>query len=481
MTSPSNASTDVEGLDDILRGGLPRDRIYLLKGQPGAGKTTLALQFLRAGAKRGERVLYFTLSESREELLAVAQSHGWTLEGIEVFELQHASLETGQYTMYHPSEVELGRAMETLLAEVRRVQPARVVFDSLSEIRLLAQAPLRYRRQILDLKLQFAGTHCTVLLLDDHSGEVDNHLESLAHGVISLESHSPVYGGTRRRLEVVKLRGVAYRGGFHDFTIERGGIEVFPRIIAAEHQPGHSPGRLSSGVAELDELVGGGLNHGTATLLLGPAGSGKSALATQFALSSAKKGELAVYLTFDETVGTFFARSDSLGMPVRAQVTAGNLRVQQIDPAEKSPGELGHTIRLAVERDKARVVVIDSLTGYLNAMPEERFLMNQLHELLSFLGQHGVVTILVATQHGLIGSAMRSPIDVSYLADGVILLRYFESGGEIRNAISCLKKRSGPHERTLHAFSMSAEGIHVGGSLADYHGILGGIPDHVGV
>ncbi len=479
MTTPNLADTAIEGLDDILRGGLPRDRIYLVKGQPGTGKTTLALQFLLAGAAKGERVLYITLSETGEELGGVAASHGWSLGDLTLFELKHAEPAQAQYTMYHPSEIELGRSMETLLAEVRRVKPTRVVFDSLSEIRLLAQQPLRYRRQILDLKHYFAGSQCTVLLLDDHSGEMDNHLESLAHGVISLERHSPIYGSTRRRLEVVKLRGVKYPGGFHDFTIERGGLHVFPRLVAAEYQPGFERGRLLTGVTELDEMLGGGLDYGTGTLILGPAGSGKSALATQCAVAAAQAGGSAAIYTFDESLGTLFARSDSLGLPVREFEKSGRIHVQQIDPAEMSPGEFGRTVRRAAEQG-ARVIVIDSLTGYLNSMPEERFLLNQLHELLSFLGQHGVVTLLVATQHGLIGSGMVTPVDVSYLADGVILLRYFEAGGSVRNAISVLKKRGGKHERTLREFMLGAGGPRIGPPLKDFHGILTGVPDYVG-
>jgi circadian clock protein KaiC len=478
MTTSNLADTTIEGLDDILRGGLPRDRIYLVKGQPGTGKTTLALQFLLAGAARGERVLYITLSETGEELRGVAASHGWSLSDLALFELKHAEPFQGQYTMYHPSEIELGRSMETLLSEVQRIKPMRVVFDSLSEIRLLAQQPLRYRRQILDLKQHFSGSQCTVLLLDDHSGEADNHLESLAHGVILLERHSPTYGGTRRRLEVVKLRGVKFAGGFHDFTIERGGLQVFPRLVAADHQPGFEPGRLKTGVAELDEMLGGGLDHGTGTLILGPAGSGKSALATQCAVAAVNGGGSAAVFTFDESVETLFARSDSLGIPVREHAKSGRIHVQQIDPAEMSPGEFGRTVRRAAEQG-ARVIVIDSLTGYLNSMPEERFLLNQLHELLSFLGQRGVVTLLVATQHGLIGSGMITPVDVSYLADGVILLRYFEAGGAVRNAISILKKRGGRHERTLREFILG-RGLEIGPPLKDFHGILTGVPDYTG-
>ncbi|MDP9002107.1 MAG: circadian clock protein KaiC [Myxococcota bacterium] len=454
--------------------------MYLLKGSPGTGKTTLALQFLLAGAERGERALYITLSETGDELRSVAASHGWALEGISLFELEHAAPSRGHYTMYHPSEIELGRSIETLLDEVRRLKPLRVVFDSLSEIRLLAQQPLRYRRQILDLKHHFAGTECTVLLLDDHSGGADDHLESLAHGVIALERSSPVYGGTRRRLEVVKLRGVDFRGGYHDYTIQRGGLHVYPRLVAAEHQGQPKGGKLRTGVGTLDELLGGGLDYGSATLLVGPAGSGKSAIAGQCALAAALSGEASAIYTFDESVRTLLARADGMGMGLREHMTAGRIQVRQIDPAEMSPGQFAHHVCCAVENDRARVIVIDSLTGYLNSMPEERFLLNQLHELLAYLGHRDIVTLLVATEHGLVGPATATPVDVSYLADSVILLRYFESGGRVRNAISVFKKRGGAHERTLREFSLSNRGIQIGSPLQEFQGILTGSPSYVG-
>jgi len=478
VRSLDHASTTIQGLDAILGGGLPRDRIYLLKGAPGTGKTTLALQFLLAGAARGETGLYITLSETREELRGVVESHGWSLDQLAVFELEHGARACEQYTMYHASEVELERTMEKLLAEVRRVKPTRVVFDSLSEIRLLAEEPLRYRRQILDLKQHFAGTECTVLLLDDYDTEADNHLESLAHGVIALQRHAPSYGGARRRLEVVKLRGVKFSGGFHDFTIERGGLEVYPRLVAAQYPPSSPRGRLLTGVVRLDQMLGGGLDYGTATLLLGPAGSGKSALAGQCAVAAANAGHAAAIFTFDESTGTLFARADALGMPLRAHADAGKILVQQIDPAEMSPGRFVHIVQSAVEASKARVIVIDSLTGYLNAMPEERYLLDQLHELLTYLGHQGVITLLVATQHGLIGTSMLSPVDVSYLADTVILFRYFEARGRVTPAVSVLKKRTGAHERVLCELSMSDHGIEVGDALEQYHGVLTGVPSH---
>ena len=478
---PPSASTGIAGLDDVLQGGLPRDRIYLIKGQPGVGKTTLALQFLLAGVEAGETGLYITLSETKQELFGVAASHGWSLEKLSLFEMStaRAASQRPEYTMYHPSEVELNEAMATLLAEADRLKPARIVFDSLSEIRLLAQQPLRYRRQVLALKDHFAGTHCTVLLLDDHSAEADGHLESLSHGVIDLQRHSPVYGSARRRLEIVKLRGVQFRDGFHDFSIERGGLRVFPRLVAADHHPGYARGTLSSGIPALDQLLGGGLDRGTATLVIGPAGSGKSALASQYVAEAAANGEQAVIYTFDESLETLLARADALESPLRRQLEAGKVMVQQVDPAEMSPGHFAHEVRTMVERDRARIVVIDSLTGYLNAMVEENFLLNQMHELLSYLGQNGIVTVLVATQHGLIGTAMQNPVDVSYLADTVILLRYFESRGCVRNAISVVKKRSSRHERTIREFTLD-KGIHVGEPLRDFHGVLTGVPMFTG-
>lgn len=478
----SKAAFAIEGLDEVLRGGLPRGRLYLLKGRPGVGKTTLALQFLLSGLKEGERGLYITLSETGDELRDVARSHGWDLAGISLFELQAAEaqqLADEQYTMYQPSEIELKEAMRTLLDEVRRVNPDRVVFDSLSEIRLLAHEPLRYRRQILALKQHFAGKECTVLLLDDHSAELPDDLESLVHGVIALERTAPIYGAARRRMEVAKLRGVSYRDGFHDFVIERGGLRVFPRLVASEHAKPFRFESVPSGVSALDELLGDGLDRGTATLLIGPAGSGKSALATQYCIAGAERGERAAIFTFDESLPTLFARTESLGMPLAHHVEAGRIAVRSVDPVETSPGRLAHDVKCAVERDGTRVLVVDSLTGYLNAMPEERFLLPQLHELLAYLGQRGVVTILVATQHGLIGN-MANPVDASYLADSVVLLRYYEAAGAVHNAISVVKKRSGYHERTIREFALGSKGITIGKPLRDFHGVLTGVPTYFG-
>ncbi len=478
---PATVPTGISGLDDILRGGLPCNRIYLVKGAAGTGKTTLGLQFLIAGAQRGEACLYISLSETTEEMNVVAASHGWTLENISMVELPRVAgeAEDTEYTMYHSAEVELSKVMAFLLAEVERVRPARIVFDSLSEIRLLAEEPRRYRRQVLHLKQHLLGMNCTVLLIDD---QVDNRqLDSLANGIISLERHTPLYGGVRRRLEVVKLRAVAFRDGSNDCAIVRGGIQVYPRLVASEHQTSFEHGTLSSGVVEIDNLLGGnGLDRGTSTLVLGPTGTGKSALAAQFTMTAAGRGERAVIYSFDEVPGTMFHPSSALGAKLRAHAEADRIRVRHVDPAETSPGQLVWELRDAVEHGAARVVVIDSLTGYLSAMADEKLLPEQLHELFTFLNESGVVTIMIATQHGIIGPSITTPLDVSYLADTVVLLRYFEAAGRVRNAISVIKRRSGDHERTIREFALGPRGIVVGEPLRNFHGVLTGSPTYTG-
>jgi circadian clock protein KaiC len=440
----------------------------------------LSIQFLKEGVARGEKCLYITLSETREELAAGAASHGWTLEGIDIVELvsEEGGLdEAQQVTMYHPSEVELSETTKRVLAAVEKVNPSRVVFDSLSEMRLLAQSSLRYRRQILALKQFFIGRHCTVLLLDDRTSEgSDLQLQSIAHGVISLEQLAPVYGTARRRLRVLKFRGTGYRGGYHDFTIMQGGLAVFPRLVAAEHHSAFARGSVASGVTALDSLLGGGPDRGTSTLLLGPAGSGKSTIAVQYAAAAAARGEHAVIFAFDESLETLRARSAAVGIHFKEGRGASELRVQQVDPAELSPGEFSHLVRMAVEEDGARVVVIDSLNGYMNAMPEEQFLTAQLHELLMFLGQQGVTTMMVVAQHGMTGSTMQTPVDTSYLADAVVLLRYFEHAGRVKKAISVVKKRSGAHEDTIRELRIRAGGISLSEPLTDLRGVLTGSP-----
>jgi circadian clock protein KaiC len=488
MTPPlkqqgARISSGIPGLDNVLGGGFDPHHVYLVEGDPGAGKTTLALKHLLDGDSRGERCLYVTLSESAVELRAVAASHGWSLGNIDLFELvpSEESLQSdSHYTMFHPSEVELGQTTREMLAEFERIGPSRVVIDSLSEIRLLAQNPLRFRRQILALKQFFIGRSCTVLLIDDRSAESnDPHLRSLAHGVISLEQLTPEFGAARRRLRVIKMRGSSYRDGYHDMLIVRGGLKVFPRLVASEHRQRVNKVAVPSNIPELDALVGGGLDSGTSTLVIGPAGSGKSSLCAHYAIAAAKRGEGAAIFTFDESVENMLTRCRGLGMNLEPYISSGHITIQQIDPAELSPGEFSHAIREAVERTDgppAKVVVIDSLNGYLNAMPGERFMIIQLHELLTFLNQTGVITFLIAAQHGLVSSSMSSPIDASYLADNVILMRYFESKATVKVAISVVKKRTGQAERTIREIWMDGQGIHLGPPLLGFSGILAGNP-----
>lgn len=478
--APMRSKTGIEGLDDVLAGGLIPHRLYLVEGSPGAGKTTLALQYLLEGVKSREKCLYITLSETREELQAGAKSHGFSLDGIEIVELiaDDKDLDgSTQVTMYPPSEVELNETTKRVLEAVQRIDPSRVVFDSLSELRLLAQSSLRYRRQILALKQFFVGRRCTVILLDDRTSEgSDLQLQSIAHGVISLEHLSPVYGTARRRLRILKFRGTDFRGGFHDFRIRYGGLEVYPRLVAAEHGEPFERGNLKSGITALDNLLGGGPARGTSTLLMGPAGSGKSTVAVQYAVAAADRGDHAVIFAFDESLATLEARSSALGIKFKEGATAGHVKLHQVDPAEMSPGEFGWRVREAVEDDNAKVIVIDSLNGYMNAMPEEPFLAPQLHELLTYLGRRGVTTIMVVAQHGMMGGNMQSPVDASYLADSVILFRYFEYAGKVKKAVSVVKKRSGPHEESIRELRFDAHGIHLSEPLSQFRGILTGVP-----
>lgn len=476
-------STGSAGLDDILGGGFDANRMYLYEGRPGTGKTTMALQFLLKGAQSGERVLYVTLSETKRELNLVAKRHGWSLEAVDIFELvpPETTLDPDrELTVFHPAEMELSETTNLVFKEVERLNPTRVVLDSLSELRLLAQNPLRYRRQVLALKHFFTNRKCTVVLLDDLSSSQDDlQLHSIAHGVVMLEQLAIDYGAERRRLRVIKMRGIKFRGGFHDFTIEAGGLHIFPRLVAAEH---HKPFRgdyTPSGNTELDQLLGGGLERGTNALLIGAAGVGKSSLALTYAIAAAERGEHAVFFAFDEGRGTVEARARTLGLPLEQHLDSGLIRFQQIDPAELSPGEFAANVRKSIERDNARVVIIDSLNGYLNAMPDERFLILQMHELLSYLAQQGVLTILVLAQHGLVGP-MDTPLDISYLSDAVIMLRYFEVGGTVRRALSVVKKRSGHHEHTIREFRLSSAGIRLGPPLKEFSGIFSGNPRYTG-
>ncbi len=476
-------STGCTGLDEVLRGGLPRDRLYLLQGDPGVGKTTLGLQFLRAGLERNERCMYIALSETRAEIEGVFESHGWSLDGIEVIELSALEQSSGlddDNTLFEPSEVELHETTRLLLQHVERFKPDRVVFDSLSELRLLAQSALRYRRRILALKQFFTDKHSTILLLDDRTSEPnDQQLQSLAHGVITLEHTSPMYGDDRRRLRVTKLRGVRFGGGYHDFTISTGGVVAYPRIVPSEHVTEFARTSISSGIAALDTLLGGGLDYGTATLIIGPAGAGKSSVAAQYALAAADRGERAAMFVFDERLSTLYSRTKALGLDLDRHVKSGLVHLQQIDPAEMGGGEFAHCVRDVVEKRGCRVVVIDSLNGYEHAVSDARLLTIQLHELLSFLGNQGVATIMVTAQHGLMGT-MQAPVDVSYLADTVVLMRYFEAKGRIRKAISVIKKRSGPHENAIRELTLDANGLHVGEPLVEFAGVLTGVPRYTG-
>lgn len=477
------AATGVTGLDDILGGGLPTNHLYLIDGEPGTGKTTLALQFLLDGVANGERGLYVTLSESAAELRAVANSHGWELDGIEIFELSKDAafdIEEG-YTIFHPAEVELQHTVDEVLKAVEKHNPGRVAFDSLSEMRLLAREPLRFRRQILALKQFFNGRDCTVLLLDDKTApEGDLQLHSLAHGVIVLEHVALEYGSERRRLQVTKVRGIRFRGGYHDFRIVTGGIEVYPRVLQDEPRVDVTGDHLLSGSKALDSLLGGGITCGTSTLITGAAGTGKSVLCTQFARAEILRGRRVLFYLFDERMSTFRLRSTALGMEMDKARESGQLRMTQVEPTELSPGEFASQVVRAVENDKCSLVIIDSINGYMQSMPEERLLPIQIHELLSFLSNNGVTCIMTLVQHGIFGNPVDEAAEVSYLADTVILMRYFEVSGTVRQAVSVVKKRSGDHERTIRECKVQKGGLFVGEPLRDFQGVLTGVPHYVG-
>lgn len=475
----SRASTGIPGLDEILGGGFPKERLYLVHGTPGVGKTTLAMQFLLQGLKEGESGLYITLSETQEELELVARSHGWDISQLHLYELakieEKARADT-ESTFFHPSEIELSKTTQTVLEEVQRVEPARIVFDSLSELRMLAETPLRYRRQILELKQFFSGRQATVLFLDDGSGgRNDLQIESIAHGVLAVESTVPGYGVTRRTVRVQKLRGSSFREGNHDFLIKRGGMVVFPRLVAAEHRAEHAQDAVPLGIVGLDALLGGGLDRGTSTMLMGPPGCGKSTLTLHAVHQLAERGENALVFLFDETVQTLLGRAAALGMDLAPHVASGRVILRQIDPAEISPGELANEIVEQVSERNVRLVALDSINGYMHAMPAERHLNLQLHELLVYLANQNIITIMVLAQQGIVG-AMHSSVDLTYLADTVLLLRYFEAEGAVKQAISVIKKRTGNHERTIREMRITAAGIEVGEPLTGMHGILTGVP-----
>ncbi|AMN41197.1 ATPase domain-containing protein [Rhodoplanes sp. Z2-YC6860] len=483
VSDGSRISSGNPGLDNILCGGLDPDRMYLYEGRPGTGKTTLAMQFLLEGARQNQPVLYIALSESEAELRLVAQRHGWSLAGIDIFELipPETTLDPDrELTVLHPAEIELSETIKLIFDKIEQLGPTRIVLDSLSELRLLAQNPIRYRRQVLALKHFFIKRRCTVVLLDDlTSRDTDLQLHSIAHGVVLLEQLAIDYGAQRRRLSIIKMRGIEFRGGFHDFSIKQGGLEIYPRLIAAEHHTPFTGDFTPSGNLELDKLLGGGLERGTNALVIGSAGVGKSSLALTYAIAGAERGEHVVYFAFDEGRGTLEARARTLGLRLEPALQSGCLRFQQIDPAEMSPGEFAANVRSSIESDCAKIIVIDSLNGYLNAMPDGRFLILQMHELLSYIGQQGVLCILVLAQHGLVGP-MDTPLDISYLSDAVVMLRYFEYGGHVRRALSVVKKRSGRHEHTIREFQLTPNGIEVGPPLTGFSGVFSGTPRYTG-
>ncbi|MDX7949607.1 ATPase domain-containing protein [Lichenihabitans sp. Uapishka_5] len=483
VADSGKATFGIEGLDDVLGGGLTRERVYLLEGSPGTGKTTTSLQFLLEGTRAGETGLYITMSETEDELRETATSHGWSLDGVEIFQLippESLLDENQQQSLLYSSDLELGETTRQIFAAIDRAKPSRVVLDSLSELRLLAGSSLRYRRQVLALKHFFAREAVTVLMLDDLSADTqDNTVHSIAHAVVMLQELAPDYGAQRRRLRVIKYRGQRFRGGFHDFTIATGGVVVFPRLISLEHKTGFSRDRLVSGIAELDALLGGGIEKGSSTLILGPAGTGKSLVSVQYVLAAIERGERAAMFVFDEELAMLFARTRAMGLDLEGHRDRGELFIEQIDAAELSPGEFAHKVRSIVDRNGVKTVVIDSLNGYQAAMPDENALVLHIHELLQFLNRQGATTFLTVAQHGLVGD-MKAPVDVTYLADTVVLLRYFEAFGRVRRAISVIKKRASNHEDTIREYRIGARGLQVGEPLSNFVGVLRGTPSFVG-
>lgn len=485
QSSIARAPTGIAGLDSILGGGLPRRRLYMVEGSSGTGKTTLGLQFCLEGVRSGERAVYISLSESEEELRQIIASHGWSAEGLAILcfpDQDDGSLPGEEYTLFHPSEVELGQTTNRVLEAVEQHRPDRLVLDTLSGLRLMADDPLRYRRQIQSLRAFLAARGCTVMIIDELEDESTLFQpRSLAHGVITIEAVTPDYGPERRRLRVRKVRGIQYSSGYHDCRLVTGGLFVYPRLVASSHESmERSSDLLCSGLAKIDKLLGGGLQRGGSALIMGSAGTGKSTLALTYSMAAAERGEKVIYFLFDESQATFFARAEGMGMDPRRHIDAGLLKVQQVDPAEMSPGEFAHNLRTLAGGSDLRLVVIDSLSGYLYAMPQERFLNLHLHELLTFLGTQGISTLMTLVQHGLLGDTVHTPAELSFLADTLILLRYFEARGEVRKALSVFKKRTGSHEPTIRELTMTGHGIEVGEPLRDFEGVLTGVPHFVG-
>ena len=480
------ASTGIEGLDAILGGGLPRERLYMIEGISGTGKTTFGLQFCLGGVRDGERAVYISLSETEDELRQVIDSHGWSAEGLVILSFADCveDVAPGQeYTLFHPSEVELGQTTQWVLEAVEKYRPQRIVLDTLSGLRLMADDPLRYRRQIQSLRSYLTARGCTVLIIDETEEDKSVLFQprSLAHGVFCLQSVAPDYGPERRRLLVRKVRGIAYSSGYHDCRLTTGGLEIYPRLVASSHPPMRRGSEtVSSGIAGIDRLLGNGLQRGGSTLIMGAAGTGKSTIALNYCIAAAERGEKSVCYLFDERLDTAVARAEGLGMDLQRHLDSGMLQIRQVNPAEMSPGEFAHNLRTAAADSDLRLVVIDSLSGYMYAMPQERFLHLHLHELLSFLGSQGINVLLTLVQHGLVGEQVQTPAELSFLADTVMLLRYFEAKGEVRKAVSVFKNRAGPHETTIRELLMDASGISVGDPLRDFQGVLTGVPEFVG-